>query len=103
MSQKLFGTDGIRGMANEFPMTGEIAMAVGRAIAHVLHNHPIPQVKFSVPLGHRPPEANKPVRRAKIVVGKDARLSGYMIEQAIASGICWMGADCILIGPHALR
>src|SRR6185437_4675441 len=99
MAQKLFGTDGIRGMANEFPMTGEIAMAVGRAIAYVLHNHPLPQAKSSVPLGLRPLESNQRVRRAKVVVGKDTRLSGYMIEQAIASGICSMGADCILIGP----
>jgi phosphoglucosamine mutase len=99
MTQKLFGTDGIRGVANEFPMTGEIAMAVGRAVAYVLHNHPIPQAKSSVPLGLKPLESNQHVRRARIVVGKDTRLSGYMIEQAIASGICSMGADCILIGP----
>jgi phosphoglucosamine mutase len=79
MGHKLFGTDGIRGMANEFPMTGEIAMAVGRAVAHVL--------------------SGKPNKRAKIVVGKDTRLSGYMIENALASGICSMGADVILIGP----
>jgi phosphoglucosamine mutase len=98
MSQKLFGTDGIRGLANEFPMTGEIAMAVGRAVARVLTTH-MPQAKSSVPIGLRPLESNKPLRRAKIVVGKDTRLSGYMIEQAIASGICSMGADCILIGP----
>lgn len=98
-SQKLFGTDGIRGLANEFPMTGEIAMSVGRAVAHVLHNNPLPLAKSSVPLGLKPLESNKPVRRARIVVGKDTRLSGYMIEQAIASGICSMGADCILIGP----
>lgn len=81
---KLFGTDGIRGLANEYPMTGEVAMAVGRAIAHVLH---------------KPRDPNRPARRARIVVGKDTRLSGYMIEQALASGICSMGADCILIGP----
>src|SRR5690348_7551384 len=97
-SQKLFGTDGIRGLANEFPMTGEIAMAVGRAVAHALRNHPLVSgVKSSVPIGLRPLESSKPVRRARIVVGKDTRLSGYMIEQALASGICSMGADCILI------
>jgi phosphoglucosamine mutase len=95
--QKLFGTDGIRGLANEFPMTGEIAMAVGRAVAHVLHSHVV--VSSSVPIGLKSLESNKPVRRAKIVIGKDTRLSGYMIEQAIASGICSMGADVILIGP----
>ncbi|MGZ3686857.1 MAG: phosphoglucosamine mutase [Bdellovibrionota bacterium] len=96
---KLFGTDGIRGLANEFPMTGEIAMAVGRAVAHVLRSSPEAGVKSSVPMGLKPLESSKPVRRAKIVVGKDTRLSGYMIEQALASGICSMGADCILIGP----
>lgn len=99
MAQKLFGTDGIRGMANEFPMTGEVAMAVGRAVAYVLHNNPIWQAKSSAPLGLKPLESNQRVRRARIVVGKDTRLSGYMLEQAIASGICSMGADCILIGP----
>src|SRR5690348_7925550 len=83
---KLFGTDGIRGMANEFPMTGELAMAVGRAAAYVLRN--------MAANGQKPSKS-----RAKIVVGKDTRLSGYMIEQALASGICSMGADCILIGP----
>ena len=99
MTKKLFGTDGIRGMANEFPMTGEIAMAVGRAVAYVLHNHPLPQAKSSIPMGLKPLESDQRVRRAKIVIGKDTRLSGYMIEQAIASGILSMGADCILIGP----
>jgi phosphoglucosamine mutase len=95
--QKLFGTDGIRGLANEFPMTGEIAMAVGRAVAHVLRSHPTN--KSSLPVGLKSIESNKPLRRARIVVGKDTRLSGYMIENAIASGICSMGADVILIGP----
>lgn len=97
--QKLFGTDGIRGLANEFPMTGETAMAVGRAVAHVLKNHQVTQLKGSMPIGLKALESSKPVRRAKIVVGKDTRLSGYMLEQAIASGICSMGADVILIGP----
>ncbi|OFZ80143.1 MAG: phosphoglucosamine mutase [Bdellovibrionales bacterium RIFOXYD1_FULL_53_11] len=95
---KLFGTDGIRGVANQFPMTGEIAMTVGRAVAYVLRSHLSP-VKSSVPIGLKPLDSNKPVRRAKIVVGKDTRLSGYMLEQALASGICSMGADVILIGP----
>lgn len=89
MQQKLFGTDGIRGVANQFPMTGEISMAVGRAVAHVLKSDRLHQ--------HR--DSGKPPRRAKIVVGKDTRLSGYMIEHALASGICSMGADVILIGP----
>ena len=99
MSERLFGTDGIRGMANQHPMTGEVAMAVGRAVAHVLRNHPITTQRSSLPIGLKPLESSKPIRRAKIVVGKDTRLSGYMIEQALTSGICSMGADVILIGP----
>src|SRR5690349_23329203 len=99
MNQKLFGTDGIRGLANQFPMTGEIAMAVGRAVAHVLRTNPKIMSKGSIPVGLKPLESTKPVRRAKIVVGKDTRLSGYMIEQALASGVCSLGADVILIGP----
>ena len=96
--KKLFGTDGIRGVANEWPMTGEVAMAVGRAVASVLRQMPLPSGS-SLPVGLKPLDSNRPVRRARIVVGKDTRLSGYMLEQALASGICSMGADCILIGP----
>src|SRR4051812_18189098 len=99
MSKKLFGTDGIRGLANEFPMTSEIAMAVGRAVAYVLRTRSVSSVKSSLPVGLKPLESTRPVRRAKIVVGKDTRLSGYMIEQALSSGICSMGVDVILIGP----
>ncbi len=96
---RLFGTDGIRGLANEFPMTGEVAMSVGRAVAYVLRNNQMNPTRSSMPVGLKPLESSRPVRRAKIVVGKDTRLSGYMIEQALASGICSMGADVILIGP----
>lgn len=96
---KLFGTDGIRGVANEFPMNSEVAMAVGRAVAFVLRTNPEANSKSSLPIGLKPLESSRPVRRAKIVLGKDTRLSGYMIEQALASGICSMGADVILIGP----
>jgi phosphoglucosamine mutase len=78
MTRRLFGTDGIRGVANVDPMTGELAMQLGRAIAHVFKD-----VKGK----HR------------IVVGKDTRLSGYMLETALASGICSMGADVMLVGP----
>lgn len=99
MAQKLFGTDGIRGVANEYPMTGEIAMAVGRAVAHVLRTQAVPLVKSSVPVGLKPLESNRLVRRARVVVGKDTRLSGYMLEMALTSGLCSMGADVILIGP----
>lgn len=74
----LFGTDGIRGLANEPPMTPEIAFAVGVAISQVARHN------------------NRP---AKIVVGKDTRLSGYMLETALASGICAMGGRVLLCGP----
>jgi phosphoglucosamine mutase len=78
MTRKLFGTDGIRGVANVDPMTGEMALQLGRAIAHIFK-----EVKGK----HR------------IVVGKDTRLSGYMLETALASGICSMGGDVMLVGP----
>ena len=78
MTRKLFGTDGIRGIANVEPMTGELAMQLGRAIAHIFR-----EVKG----------------RHRIVIGKDTRLSGYMLETALASGICSMGADVMLVGP----
>ena len=76
---KLFGTDGIRGVANEFPMTTDLAIKVGCSTAHV----------FKVDDHHRP----------KIIIGKDTRLSGYMIETAITAGICSMGVDVLLVGP----
>lgn len=99
MGQKLFGTDGIRGLANQHPMTAELAMAVGRAVAHVLRSHSGKVVRGAFPVGLRPLESTKPIRRAKIILGKDTRLSGYMIEQALASGIMSMGADVVMIGP----
>jgi len=76
--RKLFGTDGVRGVANIFPMTTEIAMQIGRGIAYLVKDM-------------------KPDHR--IVIGKDTRLSGYMIENALASGICSMGVDVLLVGP----
>jgi phosphoglucosamine mutase len=93
---KLFGTDGIRGLANQFPMTGEIAMAVGKAVAHTLSKTTL---QYTSRQGLSQAEPKKVHRKAKIVIGKDTRLSGYMIEQALASGVCAMGADVILIGP----
>ena len=78
MTRKLFGTDGVRGVANADPMTGEVAMQIGRAIAHLFREE---------------------TGQHRIVVGKDTRLSGYMLETAIASGICSMGADVMLVGP----
>ena len=76
--RKLFGTDGIRGVANIYPMTTEIAMQIGRAIAFVVKDRR---------------------GRHRIVIGKDTRLSGYMIENALAAGICSMGVDVLLVGP----
>jgi len=76
---KLFGTDGIRGVANTVPMTAEIALAVGRATAYVFRR--------------------KSNRHHRIVIGKDTRLSGYMLENALSSGIISMGADVLLTGP----
>ncbi|MEY4916323.1 MAG: phosphoglucosamine mutase [Verrucomicrobiota bacterium] len=86
MSQprKIFGTDGVRGTANVEPVTAETALKLGRAAAHVFRNL----------------EAHSRGRgKHKIVIGKDTRLSGYMLENAISSGILSMGVDVIFIGP----
>jgi phosphoglucosamine mutase len=80
-------------------MTSEIAMQVGRAVAYVLRQHPEVCSRSSIPVGLKPLESRKSVRRAKVVVGKDTRLANYMIENAIVSGLCSMGADVALIGP----
>lgn len=77
--RELFGTDGIRGKANTYPITPEIALQVGKAIAHVFKAE-----------GHG---------SAKAVIGKDTRLSGYMIETALTSGIVSMGMDVFAVGP----
>lgn len=87
---KLFGTDGIRGTANEYPMTGELIMQVGRATAYLLRNQ-LASKKMPAGLSGK--------RRPKILIGKDTRISGYMIEMALASGICSLGVDVLLIGP----
>ena len=78
MMRRLFGTDGIRGVANVEPMTSETALKLGRAAGHVFKTRP---------------------GRHRIVIGKDTRLSGYMIESALTSGICSMGVDVLLVGP----
>ena len=75
---KLFGTDGVRGVANVEPITSETALKLGRAAAYVFKTRP---------------------GRHRIVIGKDTRLSGYMIESALISGICSMGIDVLLVGP----
>jgi len=82
--QKIFGTDGVRGTANVEPVTAETALKLGRAAAHVFKNlesHARGRGKY------------------KIVIGKDTRLSGYMLENAISSGILSMGVDVLFIGP----
>ena len=82
--QKIFGTDGVRGTANVEPVTAETALKLGRAAAHVFKNL----------------EAQARGRgKHKIVIGKDTRLSGYMLENAISSGILSMGVDVVFIGP----
>ncbi len=82
--KKIFGTDGVRGTANVEPVTAETALKLGRAAAHVFKN------------------VSKQARgrgKHKIVIGKDTRLSGYMLENAISSGILSMGVDVLFIGP----
>ncbi len=78
MAAKYFGTDGIRGRANKFPMTAEIAMRVGMAAG------------LSFQRGNH---------RHRVVLGKDTRLSGYMIENAMVAGLCAAGMDVFLLGP----
>ncbi len=77
-TRHLFGTDGVRGVANVYPMTAEVALQLGRALAYVIKYGP---------------------GRRRIVVGKDTRLSGYLLEYAITAGICSMGVDVLLLGP----
>jgi phosphoglucosamine mutase len=82
--KKIFGTDGVRGVANIEPVTAETALRLGRAAGHVFKNI----------------ESQARGRgRHKIVLGKDTRLSGYMLENAISSGILSMGVDVLFIGP----
>ncbi len=80
MSERMFGTDGVRGVANKAPMTAEMVLEIGRATAYVCKQHPN-------------------TRRHRIVIGKDTRVSGYMLENALTAGICSMGVDVYLLGP----
>jgi len=96
----MFGTDGVRGVANQEPMTSETALALGRAIAKVLHESLPSDQSGRVPppsFGRKNGETDR--HRYKILIGKDTRLSGYMLETALASGIVSMGADVLLVGP----
>ena len=79
-SKNLFGTDGIRGVANEYPMIPEIALKLGKALAFAINGK----------TGNKNP---------KVILGKDTRLSGYIFEQAISSGLTSMGVDVYLVGP----
>jgi phosphoglucosamine mutase len=78
MARRYFGTDGIRGLANRAPMTSEIALKVGMAAGKLFSNGP---------------------HRHRVVIGKDTRLSGYMIESALMSGFTAVGMDVFLLGP----
>ncbi|MCE2392129.1 MAG: phosphoglucosamine mutase [Proteobacteria bacterium] len=79
--RKLFGTDGIRGLANLHPMTPEVMVNLGRALALVFRLSP------------------RPGRQSRVLIGKDTRRSGYMLEDALAAGLCSMGVDVLQIGP----
>ena len=81
--RKLFGTDGIRGVANIEPVTAETALKLGRAAAHVFAQN----------------RSASRAGRLKIVIGKDTRLSGYMLENAMVAGLTSLGADALIIGP----
>src|SRR4028119_663359 len=78
MTRKFFGTDGIRGLTNKAPMTADIALKVGQAAgAHFLRGD----------------------HRHRVVIGKDTRLSGYMMESALVAGFTSVGMDVVLLGP----
>lgn len=76
--KKIFGTDGVRGRANYAPMTVEIALALGRAAGKIFRSH---------------------AGKHRVVIGKDTRLSCYMFENALISGLCSMGVDTLMLGP----
>ena len=76
--RKLFGTDGIRGQANHYPITAEMALLVGKATAQYFASGGA---------------------RCRAVIGKDTRLSGYMLESALTSGLLSMGMDVLAVGP----
>ncbi|HEX2385723.1 MAG TPA: phosphoglucosamine mutase [Candidatus Binatia bacterium] len=99
--RRLFGTDGVRGVANIEPMTSEMALKLGRGLASVLLD---PRHQTAGAPGVHPPaparmRGSDGHHRYKILIGKDTRLSGYMLETALASGICSMGVDVLLVGP----
>ncbi len=75
---KLFGTDGVRGVANAYPVTTDIAMKIGQAVAYIFRN--------------------RDQKQHKVLIGKDTRLSCYMLENALAAGVCSMGGNALLVG-----
>lgn len=75
---QIFGTDGVRGRANSYPMTVEVALALGRAVGKIFRKHE---------------------GKHRVVIGKDTRLSCYMFENALISGLCSMGIDTLMVGP----
>ena len=79
MSRNLFGTDGVRGKANQYPMTAEVALRLGTAVGRYFSR--------SVGTDHR------------VVIGKDTRLSGYMLENALTAGLTSAGMNVLLLGP----
>jgi phosphoglucosamine mutase len=87
-ANKLFGTDGVRGIANVEPVTAETALKLGRAAAHWFRSK-----------GSARSEGGKGSGRHRIIIGKDTRLSGYMLENAMVAGITSMGVDVLLVGP----
>src|SRR5262245_4830976 len=76
--RRLFGTDGIRGVANVAPMDSETVLRLGRAVAHVFRRN---------------------AGRHRVLIGKDTRVSGYMLETALESGLASMGVDVLIVGP----
>ena len=78
MTRKFFGTDGVRGEANSHPMTAEMALRLGMAVGEYFQNDP---------------------RKHRVVIGKDTRRSGYMIEHALTAGLTSVGMDVYLLGP----
>jgi phosphoglucosamine mutase len=84
-SRKIFGTDGVRGVANLEPVTAETALKLGRAAAHMFTQAGA--------------NTHRTDRRPVIVIGKDTRLSGYMLENALAAGVMSLGVDVFLLGP----
>ena len=79
MSRKLFGTDGVRGRANTYPMTAEMALKLGAAAGRYFRS--------DGSTAHR------------VVIGKDTRLSGYMLENALTAGLTSTGMNVLLLGP----